>query len=151
MTAILCEFEKLLAGLVAADVRFITVGGLACAMCGFVRTTEDVDIIVDNAPDNIERLLEFLRGWGDGYAAELTLKDFSDEEGAVRIIEEFPLDVFVRLSGMRYNDLEQYSRLHDLDVARIPYLSPAGLILLKEHSVREKDRIDVLALKKLTR
>ena len=105
MTLELSRFEKLLAGLVRADVKFITVGGLACAMCGYIRTTEDVDLIVDDAPSNLARLLAFLRNWGEGYAAELTINDFTDEEGAVRVIEEFPLDIFTRMSGWRYNDL----------------------------------------------
>lgn len=144
-------FENLLAGLVRAEVRFITVGGLACAMCGFVRATEDVDLLVDGDPDNIERLLNFLRTWGDGHAAELSKEDFTDEEGAVRIIEDFPLDIFVRMRGLRYEDLSQYCRRHDIGIAQIPYLNPHGLILLKKHSHREKDRIDILALRRLMR
>lgn len=43
MTLELSQFEKLLAGLVRAEVKFITAGGLACAMCGYIRTPEDVD------------------------------------------------------------------------------------------------------------
>ena len=44
-------YEKLLVSLAKADIRFIVVGGLAVALNGFVRTTEDVDILVDSAPD----------------------------------------------------------------------------------------------------
>lgn len=35
-------FEELLVGLVDAGVTFVTVGGIACAFNGYVRTTEDV-------------------------------------------------------------------------------------------------------------
>lgn len=150
MTTELSAFEKLLAGLIRAEVRFITVGGLACAMCGFVRTTEDVDIIVDGNPENIERLLAFLRTWGEGHAAELDLKDFTEEEGAIRVIEDFPLDIFVRMSGNKYNNLITYCKYHNIDTIEIPYLSPEGLILLKEKSWRERDKIDVIALRKIS-
>ncbi len=144
-----CEYEKLLAGLVRAEVRFITVGGLACAMCGFVRATEDVDIIVDAAVENIKRLIAFLSAWGEGCAAELQPDDFTDEEGALRVVEEFPLDIFVRMSGLRYHDLLPYCREHDAGAARIPYLNPAGLLRLKQNSRRDKDRIDASVLRRL--
>lgn len=142
-------FEKLLVNLVNAEVRFVTIGGLACAMCGFVRTTEDVDIIVSSDTLNIERLLTVLRGFGKGHAGELSVADFSDEEGAVRVIEDFPLDIFVRVLGHSYDDLLSYRRWHDTCHGRIPYLNCAGLILLKKTSHREKDRIDVSALKRI--
>ena len=42
-------------------------------------------------------------------------------------------------------------RIADLDTgsARIPYLSPADLIFLKQDSWREKDKLDVLALREI--
>ena len=104
---------------------------------------------MDDAPPNLARLLGFLRNRGEGCAAELTIDDFTDEEGAVRVIEEFPLDIFTRMSGWRYNDLAQYCQLHDIGTMKIPHLNPAGLILLKKKSLREKARVDVLALRRL--
>ncbi len=142
-------FEKLLAALVAADVRFVTIGGLACAMCGFVRTTEDMDILVARDQPNIERLLDVLKGIGEGHARELAVADFADEEGAIRLIEDFPVDMFVRVCGHSYESLLPYREWHAAGSARIPYLGPAGLILLKQGSLRDKDRIDVAMLRRL--
>ncbi|MBI3986645.1 MAG: hypothetical protein HY343_06985 [Lentisphaerae bacterium] len=143
------SFEKLLVNLVAGEVAFITVGGLACAMCGFVRTTEDVDIIISREPRNLERLLNVLGRFGEGHARELTVSDFADEEGAIRVIEEFPLDIFVRMQGHTYTDLLPYRSEHRIGETCIPYLNSVGLILLKKNSHREKDRIDVSVLRQL--
>ena len=44
-------YEKLLAKLAGAEVKFIIVGGVAIALNGFVRTTEDVDILVEASPE----------------------------------------------------------------------------------------------------
>lgn len=60
-------YEKLLVSLARADVQFIVVGGLAVALNGFVRTTEDVDILIDAATDNIDALLHAL-SFGAGHA-----------------------------------------------------------------------------------
>lgn len=143
-------FEGLLALLVKNNVRFMLVGGLACSLNGFVRTTEDMDILVDDAPSNLANLLASLVHFGQGYSAELNIEDFADEEGAIRIQEDFDLDIFVRMSGKKYTDFLGNLREHHMaDGALIPYLDTEGLILLKQGSVREKDRIDVVALLEL--
>lgn len=53
-------FEKRLAALVIGQVDFVTIGGVACALNGFVRTTDDVDILVASDRANVERLLAAL-------------------------------------------------------------------------------------------
>jgi hypothetical protein len=145
----LTTFEKLLAALATAQVDFLCVGGVACSLCGFVRATEDVDIIVARQPANLEKMLAVLRGFGEGAARELTPEDFSDEEGAIRVVEDFPVDIFVRMRGRALEDLLTYRHWHDVAGIRIPYLGAAGLILLKQESWREKDRLDVAALQRL--
>jgi hypothetical protein len=142
-------FEKLLAALASAQVDFLCVGGVACSLCGFVRATEDVDIIVARHTANLEKMLAVLRGFGEGAARELTAADFTDEEGAIRVVEDFPVDIFVRMRGRAFEDLLTYRRWHDAAGIRIPYLGPDGLILLKQESWREKDRLDVAALRNL--
>ncbi|MBX9577617.1 MAG: hypothetical protein K2W97_03955 [Chthoniobacterales bacterium] len=143
-------FEELLELLLKNNIRFIVVGGLAVAMNGIVRTTDDVDILIDDSAENITLLLHTLKSFGEGHASELSLEDFIDEEGAIRIIEAFPLDIFVRMQGMKYDDMQamtaQYTMPYGLTV---PFLHAKGLIALKTGSVREKDQFDVVALKAL--
>jgi hypothetical protein len=141
-------FENVLAALSRAEVRYLVVGGVACAFNGFVRTTEDVDILVDADPENIGRMLTALAAIGDGYARELSVEDFTDEEGAVRLIEDVPIDIFVRMGGRRYADLLPYRKVHPGNF-EVPYVSAPGLIELKSRSLRPKDRIDVEALRKI--
>lgn len=142
-------YEKLLANLARAEVKFIVVGGVAVALNGFVRTTEDVDILIERTPDNIRRLLGALAEFGEGHARELTARDFDSVEGAVRIIEEFPLDVFTVLSGQTYEQLIAQAKQTRIDQLELRYLNAESLIAMKEGSQREKDWIDVSALRAL--
>lgn len=142
-------FARLLAALLEAPVRFLVVGGVAVALAGFERFTVDVDLLVDAAPDNLDRLLGTLAGWGEGHAAQLSPDDFPLEEGAVRIIEDFPLDVFTLMSGHTYHDLKPFAVEHDLHGRPLLALGPQGLIRLKAPSRREKDQLDVQALRRL--
>jgi len=139
-------FERLLADLSEGGVLFVTVGGVACAFNGHVRATQDVDILVDTNPDNLELMLKVLVRFGEGHAEELGVEDFPLEPGAVRIVEDFPLDIFTQLVGMSYKDIENHIRWWRGGEVPIPFLDAAGLILLKRGSVRERDRIDVEVL-----
>lgn len=142
-------YEKLLAKLARADVKFIIVGGVAVALNGFVRTTEDVDILIEASADNIAQLLAELRGFGEGHARELSPTDFNDSEGSIRIIEDFPLDVFTIMRGKHYADLVGASKTTRIDDVEVRYLNAEALIALKSDSQRDQDRIDVSALQSL--
>lgn len=141
-------YEKLLENLAHAEVKFILVGGLAVALNGFVRTTEDVDILVEASPENLESLLRSLASFGEGHARELCATDFDEKEGAVRIIEDFPLDVFTVMRGQRYSDLIGSVRQTEIQGVKINFLNADALVRLKADSQREKDMIDIAALRR---
>jgi predicted nucleotidyltransferase len=142
-------YEKLLARLAGAEVKFIIVGGVAVALNGFVRTTEDVDILIESSAENVTRLINELRNFGEGHARKLAPADFSESEGAIRIIEDFPLDVFTIMRGKRYPDLVGSTKPTRIDDADVRYLDAEALIALKSDSQRDQDRIDVSALRSL--
>lgn len=143
------QFEKLLAALASHAVDFAVAGGVAISLNGFIRATDDVDIIVHEAPANIEKLLQCLRGWGEGFARELNVSDFVPQEGSIRLVEDFELDIFTRMKGKSLEDFRPRLRSVEISGFRIPYLAPEDLIFLKEGSWREKDQFDVAAMKKI--
>jgi hypothetical protein len=144
------QFEKLLARIAAAGIDFAVVGGVAVILNGYDRQTRDLDIIVHPDPENIRKLLAFLSTWGEGWARELTPDDFAAlEEGSLRIQEEFDLDVFVKMRGRSLDDFRPRLRYLQSDDVRIPVIAPEDLIHCKEASWRDKDKIDVGALREI--
>ncbi len=143
------QFEKLLAEIARAGVDFAVVGGVAVSLNGFVRATDDVDIIVRELPENIGALLETLSRWGEGWARELKVEDFEAQEGSIRVMENFDLDIFTRMKGKSLEDFRPRLKYLETSEVKIPYLGAADLIYLKEGSWREKDQIDVAALKRI--
>lgn len=147
-------FEKLLVLLADGQIEFVIVGGVAVTLHGYVRLTEDVDILIEPSAENVERLLATLSSYGEGFARELSVADFTDEEGAIRIVEEVEMsqiDIFTQMSGWRYADLAGDAESLNLDGRTIRFASKAALIRLKESSAREKDQLDVSALRQLER
>ena len=143
------RFEKLLVALAADRVDFTVVGGLAVIFNGYPRLTLDADILVHNAPENLRKLLDCLAGWGEGWARELRPEDFGLQEGSIRVIEEFDLDIFTRMNGKSLEDFRPRLRHLETGGVRIPYLAPEDLIFLKQDSWRDKDKLDVQAMREI--
>ena len=146
------SFEKLLVLLAEHGVTFLVVGGIAVTLQGYVRLTDDVDLLVEDSAANIELLLATLRGYGEGFASELTPADFDEGEGAIRIVEETEqcqIDLFTRMTGRRYADVVVDADTLVLRGLPIRFASKKSLIGWKENSVREKDKLDAMALRKL--
>lgn len=70
----------------------------------------------------------------------------------MRIIEEtesLQVDIFGSLSGMAYADLEFETESSSLRGMSFQFASKSQLIAIKSSSVREKDQIDVSAMRQL--
>ena len=108
-----------------------------------------MDIIVNFAPENLVKLIECLKQWGEGWARELKNEDFVIGAGAVRLIEDFALDMFVMMREKTFADFRPRLRHLETSGVRIPYLAPEDLIFLKRDSWRDKDRLDVQAMREI--
>ena len=142
-------FESLLVKLSRAGVEYLVAGGVAVCLNGYVRTTQDLDILVAATPENLRRLLDCLAHFGQGFARELSPDDFPIEEGAVRVIEDFTLDVFTLMRSRTFTDFAAAARGLELQGTAVRYLAPAALIELKGESSREKDQLDVAVLRRI--
>lgn len=145
------SFESLLVSLVRHEVKFLVVGGVAVSLNGFVRATYDLDLLVEDSEDNLQRLLQVLENFGEGSARELQTADFPAEEGAVRVVEDFQVDIFTRMRGADFHQLSATARTFAIEGTEFRFLSAEALIQLKAGSFRQKDQIDTLELQRLKR
>ena len=128
----------------AADVRYALIGGYAIAAHGYNRFSEDLDLLVDPSRENTGRWIAALSHLPDGACRELAGQDkLFEQEGeyAVRINDEFTIDVMPSACGHRFAELEPFIEERSLDGVRLPVLGLEGLLLTKE-GMREKDRAD---------
>ncbi len=56
-------------------------------------------IIVHEDTGNVAKLLDCLSHWGGGWARELKVEEFSAQEGSIRVMEDYDLDIFTRMRG----------------------------------------------------
>ena len=129
----------------AEHVEYALIGGYALALQGIVRLTEDVDVLVEPTVENARRWVRALSKLPDGAAAELVGDDTVHEEPyAIRINDEFTVDVMNSASGFTWQDLLPYrTRIDGINV-----VSLAGLLRMKEHG-RLKDQADAEAIRRV--
>ena len=128
----------------AAGVRYALIGGYAIAAHGYNRFSEDLDLLVEPSAENTGKWIAALCQLPDGACRELVGQDaLFEQEGeyAVRINDEFTIDIMPSACGHRFAELEPFIEERSLDGVRLPVLGLAGLLLTKE-GMRDKDRAD---------
>jgi hypothetical protein len=153
----LSEFDlrSLLEALNARSVRFVVIGGVAVGAHGYVRGTEDLDLVPDPDPENLNRLTEALTELESTLptVAERTFNPHTDASvirrgGNVTAMTRFGgLDIVQRARGV-----PSYSHLIDdaveSDLLGIPVFicSLSRLREMKLAQDREQDRADLANL-----
>lgn len=126
--------------------RYLVVGGHAVILHGLVRTTEDVDILIEPTEENAARVLAGLSKLEDGAARELTPRDLL--ENVIKVADEVEVDVSVQAWKVSFSDAIGSALEVTIDGVRIPYLGLDSLIASKE-TYRQKDQIDLANLRRL--
>lgn len=97
------DFKEFIALLNGNNVRYLIVGGYAVAFHGHPRYTKDLDIWIDPAVENIEKLLETLKQFGFG-SLGLKAEDFEDPEDMIQLgLPPNRIDLFTGLKGITFD------------------------------------------------
>jgi hypothetical protein len=147
------DLSAILEGLIEADVDFILVGGLAAVVQGAPITTMDVDIVHYQSPENIAKLLAFLKS-NDAFHRRPDDKVIEPKEGDISGMghAQFttrlgPLDVLAVIEeGRAYEDLLEHTVEIEFRNHAIRVLDLKILVQLKRTSTDPKDiqRLPVL-------
>lgn len=157
------DIPAILTALIAHEVSFIVIGGVAVAHHGFVRATKDVDIVPEPNEQNLRRLWEALVGMeaeplalGDLRPEELptpfTLEgllglgswDLATKHGRIDILQslvgklETPAD---------YDALARRADKANFEFGTVLFASYADIIDFKNIAGRDQDLTDIRALR----
>jgi predicted nucleotidyltransferase len=123
-----------------AGARYVLIGGFAVLAHGASRFTKDIDLLVDDAPQNIARVKQGLAVLADNAAAEVADHDVRDHI-VVRVADEVIVDLMGRACGLSYADVAADMEWHDMAGVRVPVASPGTLVRTKD-TYRPQDAID---------
>lgn len=152
------SLSEIIEGLLAAGVDFILVGGLAAVIQGAPVTTMDVDIVHSQAPQNIDRLLVFLRTVDavqrrmDEEMIEPKGRDLSGKGHVLLTTRIGPIDVLAAIEeGRSYHDLLAHTVEIEFRGHTLRVLDLKTLIELKKTSKDPKDKQRLPVLKETLR
>ena len=123
-----------------AGARYVVIGGFALMAHGADRFTKDIDLLVDDAPDNIARVKRGLSVLADNAAADVRDTDVR-EHVVVRVADEVVVDLMGRACGLSYAEVAADAEQRELGGTLMPLASPATLIRTK-NTDRPQDAID---------
>jgi predicted nucleotidyltransferase len=81
-----------------AGARYVLIGGFAVIARGGVRTTKDIDLLIDASPENVARVKQGLRVLEDKAVDEVADDDVV-RYAVVRIADEVVVDLMARRAG----------------------------------------------------
>lgn len=131
-----------------AGAEHALVDGYAIAAHGFNRFSEDVDILVNPSAENARRWIAAISRLPDGAAAELAGEAdvfANDRLYAIRINDEFTVDVMPSIAGLSWEQMRPHIMHVDIDGMQVPLRDLPGLLKTKQ-GVRPKDQMDAQVL-----
>jgi hypothetical protein len=144
--------------------RYVVVGGLAVVLHGHLRATGDVDLVIDLAPDQVDRTLVALEGAGFQPYVPVPASDFADPAKRAAWVREKGMLVFSLRppSGVPMVDLflehpvpfdQLWARSTQVTLRGVPVrlASIDDLIGLKRMAGRPEDLSDIEALGEIKR
>lgn len=141
------DLVKICDALNASGSRYVVVGGMAVIQAGFVRATEDIDLLVDASADNIERIRGALSVLPD-QAVRDVVPDDVHRYVVVRVADEVVVDLMKSACGIEYAEAAKEVDRVTIRGVEIPFANPELLLRLKQ-TVREKDALDRRFLEEL--
>ena len=142
------DLKSLARYLEEAGVEYALIGSYALAAHGFNRFSEDIDLLVNPSAENARLWIMALSRLPDGASKELASDPdvFRDDERyAIRINDEFTVDVMPSAGGVTWKELEPHVVRIMIDDVPVRVLDLPGLLLTKQ-GLRPKDQMDAAVI-----
>jgi predicted nucleotidyltransferase len=146
------ELVKFWKALNENGVRYIMVGGFATRFHGFNRSTDDLDMWLEDTKANRKQLRKAFAELGYGDFASLETMKFIPGWTNFYIGGGVELDIMTNMKGLDqipFEECLEMASIADLEGIKVPFLHINHLIANKKNVNRPKDQIDVIELENI--
>ncbi|MDE2485347.1 MAG: hypothetical protein KGL32_08920 [candidate division NC10 bacterium] len=158
------EIEEILDALNQAHARYLVVGGVAVVLHGYLRTTADLDLIIQLDRDNVLKVIRTLQDHQYRPRAPVSAEDFAEPAIREQWIQDKGLAVFTLWSPAHptleidlfvsepfdFNAVYARALRVPLEKTEATVIALDDLIALKRGVGRPRDLEDITALESLT-
>jgi hypothetical protein len=138
------DLTKLCASLNSQGSKYIVIGGMAMNQHGMLRSTEDIDLLVESSRENQEKVRKALEVLPDKAVREMAESDL-DSFTVVRVADEVVVDLMLAACGITYDEAVNEIEMREVGGVSIPFPS-ARLLLRMKQTYRDKDIADRMFL-----
>lgn len=156
-------FEKIFRALNQHKVRYVVIGGVAVNLHGFARATGDLDIAVSLTDEELNKFIGVVKELGLVPRVPVKLEDLANAKKREEWIKEKnmlvfsvynPKDPMNQIDVMIQSPVDFETLFRSRVTMKegdfeIPVASIDDLITLKQHAGRQRDKIDIEALKEI--
>ena len=128
--------------------RYLVVGGFAIRGAGYLRSTMDIDLLIDASMENEAKVYEAMRSLPDRAVDQLDPGDVA-RFTVVRVADEIVVDLMQSASGIDFAAAESGIVIREVAGVPIPFASEELLWRMKRTTHREKDRLDLVFLRQV--
>ena len=141
------DYKEMLQNLLNNEVKFLVVGAYAMGVYGYPRATGDFDIWVETSPENSQKIYKSLSDFGA--PLKHINKNTFCEEGIIFQIGVAPrrIDIITKIDGVSFQQAYPEKQEYGIEGLTIPFLSIENLIINKESTGRERDKLDAQYLR----
>lgn len=142
------DLVEMLLAFADAGVRYLVIGGHAVSLHARPRSTKDLDLWLDEAPENLANACDALARFG--LPAELVeeLRRATPDEIVWLGRAPARVDLLQRIPGVAFADAWQRRVTLHIDATEIPFIGREDLIANKLATARAQDLRDVRALRR---
>lgn len=132
-----------------AGVRYMIMGAQACALHGHIRATEDIDILIEATPENLDRTISALQELFPDFPEPFSAEDIL-EHTVLKIADDIELDVSTSAWSVPFSEAITDCCEREIEGVLVPYMGLQSLIRSKL-TQREIDQWDVRVLQEIAR
>jgi len=157
-------YEEILRAFQKEKVKYILVGGIAVNLLGSLRSTADMDILLEMSDENLKKVVRILKANGYSVKQPVDPSGLADKEIREVLIRKKHLKAFNfhKKDGLSEVDIIVDTPVDYADAAKdrlyiksgditIPVISINNLIRMKKNTGRSIDRLDIEELKRIKR
>ncbi|WP_423146127.1 hypothetical protein [Rubrolithibacter danxiaensis] len=134
------------------QIKYIMIGGVATNLHGYQRTTEDIDIWLEDTLINRKKLRIAFKEYGLGDFESLERIEFIAGWTYFHLNNGIRLDIMTAVKGLEeysFDNCLQLASIANIYDIKVPFLHINQLIQAKKAAARPKDEIDIIMLEKI--
>lgn len=139
------DFRDLLIAFADARVAFVVVGGYALAAHGYLRATDDLDILIQPTASNAQRVFAALVAFGAPIEAHGVQPDLFAREGyGYRMgVKPLRIEILTSITGVSFEEAWRDHGRVEVAGRTVPVIGREALLANKRAAGRHKDLADV--------